>query len=481
MAAEPQASWWWQIERLPPAQRRNALVALDRAWKRSRRILYAPPDVRPHPKQDVFLALQGEEAFYGGAAGPGKSTALLLAALQWVDVPYYAALILRRTYSDLALPGALLEVAERWLRPTDAKYNSGTHTWTFPSKATLTFGHLEREATKFRYAGSEFQFIGWDELTQFTENQYTFLFSRLRRPSTHRGGTNLAGVGLSDVPLRVRAASNPGNEGHDWVKARFVEPETREPGAVFIPARMHENPSLDRESYMKSLEKLSPAERERLIAGDWDAADDGGIFHPDVWPLVPDFAGAQRLRWWDLAGTKPTPANPDPDYSASILFERDPRTGQHCIVDAFRFREEPADTESRVAMIADRDRDFYGVKIPVGIEQEPGSAGKALIARYSRHVLRGKAAGVYGIRPSVDKVTRSLPAAAAAGRGEISVKRAPWNRELFAELRRFPNGKHDDLVDCLSAVFEHITTLSGRATLSVPSGRLPGPTGSEPT
>jgi len=162
---------------------------------------------KPTPKQAAFLLLPVREAFYGGAAGGGKSDALLMAALQYVDMPGYSAILFRRTFSDLALPGALLERSTEWLKPTDAKWDDNKKTWHFPSGATLTFGYLEHENDKYRYQSSEFNFIGFDELTQFTESQYRYLFSRLRR---------LKG---SEVPLRMRAASNPGGEGHEWVRA----------------------------------------------------------------------------------------------------------------------------------------------------------------------------------------------------------------------------------------------------------------------
>src|SRR5215210_8533176 len=94
----------------------------------------------PTPKQAAFLMLPEREAFFGGSAGGGKSSALLMAALQYADVPGHAALILRRTYQDLALPSALMDRARAWLAPTDATWQSQEHTWRFPSGGTLTFG-----------------------------------------------------------------------------------------------------------------------------------------------------------------------------------------------------------------------------------------------------------------------------------------------------------------------------------------------------
>src|SRR5580704_14848446 len=137
----------------------------------------------PTTRQAAFLFLDCLEAFYGGAGGGGKSDALLMAALQYVDVPGYSALIIRRNFSDLALPNALMDRAHAWLRGRrHAHWNENRKQWTFSSGATLTFGYLEGARDADRYASAEFHFIGVDELTQFSEKQYVDMFARLRKP-----------------------------------------------------------------------------------------------------------------------------------------------------------------------------------------------------------------------------------------------------------------------------------------------------------
>jgi hypothetical protein len=240
---------------------------------------------KPTLRQKLFLDLDCEEAFYGGAAGGGKSDALMMAALQHVDVPGYSALLLRRTYADLILPEALMDRARLWLQKTEAKWIEKEKTWLFPSGARLTFGYLESENDKYRYQGSAYQFIGFDELTQFTDTQYLYLFSRLRR---------LSGV---DVPLRMRSASNPGGIGAEWVKSRFIPddflppdaelpqvftkrdvgPEGEEVSRAFVPARVDDNPYLDQESYKRSLDKLDKVTREQLLYGDWTITATGTL------------------------------------------------------------------------------------------------------------------------------------------------------------------------------------------------------------
>lgn len=229
-------------------------------------------------KQHAFLWLMNREALYGGAAGGGKSDALLMAALQYVDVPDYASIIFRRSFTDLSLPGAIMDRAADWLADTDARWSEVNKTWTFPSGATLTFGYLQHAADKYRYQSAEFQYIAFDELTQFPEEDYTYLFSRLRGPS--------AGW-LARVPLRMRAATNPGGRGHAWVKERFIDTRGN-PERVFIPASLYDNAHVDQRSYEESLSQLATHERLQLLTGDWDARPPGDWFfeHADIQAAV---------------------------------------------------------------------------------------------------------------------------------------------------------------------------------------------------
>lgn len=218
----------------------------------------------PTPRQAEFLSLDCLEALYGGAAAGGKSSALLMAALQYVHVPGYAALLLRRTYADLALPGALMSRSHEWLQGTGAVWNERDRRWTFPSGATLTFGYCETAKDVYRYQGAEFQFIGIDELTQWPEQSYRYLLSRLRR---------LQGVA---IPLRARAGANPGGIGHEWVKRRFIDGGNDE--CRFVGAKLQDNPHVDAVEYRRSLALLTETTRRQLEEGIW-VRDSGGLVY----------------------------------------------------------------------------------------------------------------------------------------------------------------------------------------------------------
>lgn len=222
---------------------------------------------KPHPRQAQFLECNELEALYGGAAGGGKSDALLMSALQYVHVPGYTALLLRRTFSDLAQPGAIMARAREWLAGSAAKWNEQRKQFHFPSGAVLQFGYMETPNDRFRYQGTEYHYIGWDELTQFHEQSYRYMFSRLRR------------VKDSPVPVRVRSGTNPGGIGHEWVKRRFIDPG--DPKRPFIPALIDDNPSLDAESYRLSLAELDAATRAQLEKGVWVRDTEGLVYHYD--------------------------------------------------------------------------------------------------------------------------------------------------------------------------------------------------------
>jgi hypothetical protein len=216
-----------------------------------------------------------------------NSIALLMAALQFADVPGYNALIVRRSLADLELPDGLIDISKDWLSGTGATYNGNKHQWTFPSGATLTFGYLAHYGSETRYKSSQLQFIGFDELTEFPwEEQYEYLFSRLRR-NTQAVGAAPDGTAMADVPLRVRGATNPGGVGMTWVKRRFVDPATAI--APFLPSKMTDNPGAD-EDYANSLAKLSEVERKRLQDGDWDVVEMPGA----LWKFK-DFEWTDRL------------------------------------------------------------------------------------------------------------------------------------------------------------------------------------------
>ncbi len=174
-----------------------------------------------------------------------------------------------------------MDRAQLWLKNTDAQWNGTDRRFTFPSGAIIEFGYLERPTDWQNFLGTDYQFIGWDELTEFKlsdkdeNNPYTCLFRSLRRTDDN------------PAPLRVISTSNPGGPGHGAVKRRFITDESRIAirngvdrvfdaghGRRFVPSLAKDNPSLILDEYLASLAELPQVTRERQMNGDWDAATD---------------------------------------------------------------------------------------------------------------------------------------------------------------------------------------------------------------
>lgn len=405
---------------------------------------------KPSPHQAAFLLVPNKEAFYGGAAGGGKSIALLMAALMYVDNPKYKALILRRTFADLSAPGALIDIAHEWLGPTDARWNEQKHQWTFPSGAVLKFGHMANENDKTQYQGSQYQFVGYDELTHFSETMYTYLFSRMRKQKDN------------DIPMRMRAAGNPGGLGHEWVKRRFIDPpdpetmtekEIEQKGArIFIPSGLKDNPYLDQEDYIESLDQLDSVTRAQLLNGDWDIAADGNMFKKEWFDnrilseLPHDVNLIRRVRYWDLASTdeeKVIKEKGDADYTASVL-QALGDDGNVYVLEVSRDRLTPAAVEKLVKSKAERDG---RVGTAIWMEQEPGSSGVATIFTYRKLML---GFNFRGDKPTGSKIERARTASAACENGLVYIIRGAKTKEFINELVAFPVGAHDDMVDAFS-------------------------------
>lgn len=239
----------------------------------------------PQPRQEVFMSRAEDEVFYGGAAGGGKSDAIVIEGLRQVHIPHYKGLLLRKTFPELT---DLIDKSLNYYKQSfpRAKYNSSTHTWTFPSGARIIFGAMQHIKDKHKYQGKAYDYIAFDELTHFTLEEYIYLRSR-NRPT---------GPGTR---VYTRATGNPGGIGHGWVKSRFItaakpgntiwelatwrdnkgEEHNRWMSRVFIPSSLFDNKALmeNDPDYVARLASLPEAERNALLYGDWNSFE-GQVF-----------------------------------------------------------------------------------------------------------------------------------------------------------------------------------------------------------
>ena len=233
---------------------------------------------QPQPRQAAFMERPEWEALYGGAAGGGKSDALVIEALRQVHIPHYKALILRKTFPQLA---ELIDKSLNYypMAFPGARYNSSSHTWTFPSGAKIIFGSMQYTKDRLKYQGQAYDFVAFDELTHFSWEEYSYLFSRCR---PNGPGTR----------CYIRSTANPGGVGHGWVKERFItagkpmvpvweDIRWRDPtgkeycekrSRIFVPSSVFDNPALlqNDPDYITRLASMPEAERKALLYGDWD-------------------------------------------------------------------------------------------------------------------------------------------------------------------------------------------------------------------
>jgi len=193
-------------------------------------------------------------------------------AARFAGVEGYRGLILRRTFPQLQ---EIMDRCWQWYPQLGGEWRATDKRWYFRRDSFIALGHMQHENDKHNYQGKEFHFCGFDELTQFSDTQYLYLHSRARSTNDR-------------IPVRIRATTNPGGIGHNWVKERFVDicppgqtyidPATGQSRA-FVPATVYDNPTLVENDphYVRRLEALPDVERKRLLHGVWDVFE-GQVF-----------------------------------------------------------------------------------------------------------------------------------------------------------------------------------------------------------
>lgn len=439
---------------------------------------------QPGPQTD-FLSSTADIAIYGGAAGGGKTYGLLLDPLRHIDKPGFGGVIFRRTTVQVRNEGALWDESMQLYPLVGGKPRELTLSWKWGTGANarkITFAHLEHEKSKHEYQGAQIPFIGFDELTHFTEGQFWYMVSRNRS-------------GRCAVRPYIRATCNP--DADSWVAdliAWWIDQDTGYPiperagklrwfvrvgdviiwadtpeelawftddkdepvppkSLTFIPAKLSDNKAMNAKdpNYRANLMALPTVERERLLYGNWKIRPSAGLYFQRTWCReiepweVP--SDLELVRGWDLAATPKTETN-DPDWTCGTKIGRSRTTGLFYVIDHRRTREAPAGVKAFIKQAAIDD----GRTCEVSIPQDPGSAGKS----WAQDIVSFLLGWTVRYSPETgDKTTRFGAFSSQAQAGNVMVVKGMWNKGWYEALEAFPEAKHDDDADATSRALNH--------------------------
>lgn len=376
-------------------------------------ILWSPTD-----RQREFLTASDDEVLFGGAAGGGKSDALLVDCLRGITKGNYKALLIRRTMPQLR------EIIDRTrqLYPRvveGAEFHEQAKEWRFPSGAKIIFGYCERDADVYQYQGQEYQWIGIDELGHFpTDFVWEYLTSRLRSPD-------------KSMKCYMRASCNPGPK---WIMRRFGITKSGHASAVevdvegrifkrrFIPSFLSDNKHLDGTGYRERLLQMSDAQRQMLLDGRWDVFDVPGAVYRDEMKLVRDEGRIRPVPYdsslkvhtvWDLGFA---------DFMSIIMVQRGP-DGALRVIDYLQDNRKPLDWYVR--KLKDKPYNY-------GTDYLPHDGD-------SQHFITGKSAN--DVLSMMGRKTYILP--------RIDVDQGIQAARAIFPRAYFDDGNTDKLIDCL--------------------------------
>ena len=435
--------------------------------------------------QTQFMASSADIIIYGGAAGGGKTYALLLEALRHKDVKSFGAVIFRHNYNQITAEGGLWDASQKIFNqvPDAHSRKSPKLHWRFDGGAKLSFAHIERDEDLKSWQGTEIAYIGFDELTHFTKHQFLYMLSRNRT--------------TCGIRPYVRATCNPDSDS--WVAefiSWWIDQETgyaipERSGQIrwmvvlndiiywgdtpeelakkyevnvedcksvtFIASRLEDNKILMESDpgYLANLKAMTEVDMERLLRGNWKIKAAAGSFFKrsqvgEILTEVPKDLVAV-CRGWDLAATDKD-EDDEAAFTAGVLMGRR-ENGRFVIIDVINRQLKAGDVRSTVLVTAKMDHAKYAwcrQRLP----QDPGQAGKDQKASYME-MLAGF--DVHMIPESGDKSTRAEPMAAQWQHGMFDLVAGEWNEAYLNQLESFPDSKWKDMVDASSSAFNEIT------------------------
>lgn len=451
--------------------------------------------IRPQQgKQEMFLRSPADICIYGGAAGGGKTYALLLECLRHISHKHFEAVIFRQSRPQIMSAGGLYATSQE-LYPYVGATSVLTPDiqWRFETGAKVTFAHMFYEKEKYNWQGSQIPLLMFDELTHFTESQFFYMFSRNRstcgvrpyiRATCNPDGESWvaklidwwinpeSGYAIEERCGKLRYFIRRNNIIH-WADSRqklhesfgLREPEELEEvkSVSFISAKLSDNKLLQKHDpgYIGALKAMSEFDQEQLLNGNWKIRRSAGHYfkRAKVGQMLTSYP-TDVIKWvraWDLAATAPdeldeTEGMPQAmrqnsrkdgsAYTAGVLLGKR-KNGRILVADVINVRENGADVRQLIKNTAASDRAIFG-NLTIRLPQDPGQAGKDQAQSFVRML------GGYTVTTALesgDKVTRAEPFSSQWLAGNVDVMTAEWNDEYFRQLENFPVGKLKDMVD----------------------------------
>jgi predicted phage terminase large subunit-like protein len=452
-------------------------------------------------KQEMFLQSDANIIVYGGAMGGGKSYCGLLRHLRWVDDPNYRGYIVRKNQTTIMKSGGLFDEATTLYREFEpkVKINKKAMTFTFPSGAIIAASHLETDDDAEKWRGLQVSAAMVDEATQLSEDHTLVILSRLRskadmvpnlfltcnpspdsylrrwidwwiypkdheltgRPNVERDGVVRWFIRQNNemvwADTRQELLDIYGNrdDAGDLLPDDDEHQYCRPLSLQFISATIYDNPPLIKSNpgYLANLQGLKRVKKERDLYGNWDIREDAAGFWKAEWLGEPVYEHeleiVQYCRAWDIAGSLPCEALPNPDWTAGVLIGKT-KQGFYVVLDVVRFRARFGEVMQRIIQTSLEDPDGTQIILP----QEPGQAGKAAGQMMIKELI---SEGLYArMRPSnKSKVVRFQPFVAASEAGLVRYVRGDWNDTYFSECEGFDGSRSvkDDQVDATSDSF----------------------------
>ena len=438
-------------------------------------------DIRPQPKQEIFLGSSADIAIYGGGAGAGKTFALLLEPCYHIDNADFGAVIFRRTMPEITKEKGLWDEAGNLYPLLGGRSNINERRYSFPSGARVSFSHLQYDSDLSAWRGAQIALIEFDQLETFTAQQLWYMLSRNRSTSGVRPYVRATcnpepgwladlldwWIGADGFPIPERSGVlrwfvRLGEEMHWYgsrAEAEAAHPNIPPKSLTFIHANVYDNAILMEKDpgYLANLLALPYVDRERLLGGNWKVKPSAGKLINRAWIGVVPAAqvGGEITLFWDFAATEKETTKSDPDYTASVAMQKAPDK-RYYTLDSLAGQWDPVTVERNFINIsrqwAQKAKDM-GASFAVRWEVEPGSAAKRESRRLAL-LLAGMDAR--GVSPNGDKITRGKPFMAQAEAGNVDVVAGDWNEAWLNHLHNQPDLPHDDTWDATTGAFNDL-------------------------